>query len=126
MSDSDAGDYGSAAGSDVGMDSEASAQSFDSGGAGDVTRDASAVVDEDAGGDTEGAGDYVVVPCLQGEEGGGDDTQAGIPRRIEALRDMREVGSQAVWSLSGAKPDNGVARLLDDNVRGRVVLAAGI
>lgn len=31
---------------------------------------------------------------------------------------MREVGDDAVWSLSTAKPGNGVVQLRDNNVRG--------
>jgi hypothetical protein len=30
---------------------------------------------------------------------------------------MRDISLQGVWSLSGAKPGNGVEQLLDDNVR---------
>lgn len=31
------------------------------------------------------------------------------------MHDQREVGEQAVWSLSTAKPGNGVEQLRDDN-----------
>lgn len=39
---------------------------------------------------------------------------------------MKDMGALAVWSLSGAKPGNGIDQLLDDDVRVRVcVLVVG-
>lgn len=33
----------------------------------------------------------------------------------EDSRDRREIGDEAVWTLSSAKPGNGVPQLRDDN-----------
>lgn len=130
---------GSDSGSDAGMGTDDSRSS--SAGSDVAPPDAGDVTDMDDPG-AEATSDYVVVPSLLQDSGGAGagaqaspgvdqsaqsaqsaaDTggQAGAhtqPISIPQLAGMREVGAEAVWSLSGAKPDNGVARLLDNNVR---------
>lgn len=129
---------GSDSGSDAGMGTDDSRSS--SAGSDAAQPDVTGDMGDDPG--AEATSDYVVVPSLVQESGGAGagahaspgvdqsaqsaqsaaDTggQAGAhtqPISIPQLAGMREVGAEAVWSLSGAKPDNGVARLLDNNVR---------
>lgn len=68
---------------------------------------------DDAGkrGPQSQAADFVIAESLV------TGTSSGRATPHHWLRGMREVGREAVWSLSGAKPGNGVSYLLDDNVR---------
>lgn len=71
---------------------------------------------------TEGEASEGTPSTAGGAAGGAAGAGGGPPRvDIEAveelpLEDRRDVGREAVWTLSGAKPGNGVEQLVDDNV----------
>ncbi len=46
----------------------------------------------------------------------GSDECVSVTRLLPPLPNKRELGVEAVWSLSTAKPGNGVAQLRDDNI----------
>ncbi len=46
----------------------------------------------------------------------GKDDISGKPFETSDKSDKQEIGSQAVWSLSSAKPGFGVEQLRDDNL----------
>ena len=52
----------------------------------------------------------------QVEEAAEVDQCVSVTRLLPPLPNKRELGVEAVWSLSTAKPGNGVAQLRDDNI----------
>jgi hypothetical protein len=49
------------------------------------------------------------------EDGTSSDTNS--KDELELSSDVRDIGNEAVWSLSTAKPGNGIDQIQDDNVR---------
>ena len=45
-----------------------------------------------------------------------DDASSDTKDELELSEDVRDIGSEAVWSLSTAKPGNGIDQVRDDNV----------
>ena len=46
-----------------------------------------------------------------------EDTSSDTKEELELSTDVRDIGSEAVWSLSTAKPGNGIDQVRDSNVR---------
>jgi len=102
MEGSDGGSY---AEEDVDMTGEGGGEggeSFATAEAGDVT----------AGTSPDESDTHALLEALPG----GAESTDWLPESVSFLASSREVGSHAVWALSGAKPGNGVAQLLDDEV----------
>ena len=46
-----------------------------------------------------------------------EDTSSDTKEELELSTDVRDIGSEAVWSLSTAKPGNGIDQVRNSNVR---------
>lgn len=77
----------------------------------------------DDAGETMGAIDGLLNNDNDGDEMGNNNNNdddngasgATVSRELESS-DKREIGNEAVWTLSTAKPGNGVDQLRDDNI----------